>query len=78
MAAFCTDPAIPRINWFSNPDVVALNKVTGTNDNDCARAIEENMVRYSLKSAGDEKYVCNMYVYVYVLSSSLIVGPFTV
>ncbi|CAN0357778.1 unnamed protein product [Ascophyllum nodosum] len=43
MSSFCSDPAVPRINWFSNPDVVALNKSTGTNDNDCARAIEENM-----------------------------------
>ena len=64
MSSFCSDPAVPRINWFSNPDVVALNRSTGTNDNDCARAIEENMVRCSVKSAGDENYVCNVFVYV--------------
>ncbi|CAN0372426.1 unnamed protein product [Ascophyllum nodosum] len=66
MAAFCTDPAIPRINWFSNPDVVALNKVTGTNDNDCARAIEENMSRVAdfrplnpCLDENDPNYRCN-------------------
>ena len=39
------DYTVPRLNWFSNPDVELYDKPTGTTDNDCARAIEENMVR---------------------------------
>lgn len=46
MSYLCTnDYTVPRLNWFSNPDVDLLNKATGTSDNDCARAIEENMAR---------------------------------
>ena len=41
----CTnDYTVARLNWFSNPNVVLLDKPTGTADNDCARAIEDNMV----------------------------------
>ena len=41
----CTnDYTVARVNWFSSPDVILLDKATGTTDNDCARAIEENMV----------------------------------
>ncbi|CAM9926139.1 unnamed protein product [Ascophyllum nodosum] len=42
MAHTCND--VPRINWFSNPDVDHLNKPTGQDDANCARAIEDNMV----------------------------------
>lgn len=34
----------PRVNYFSNPDVMHLNKPTGTLANDNARVIEDNMV----------------------------------
>ncbi|CAN0145382.1 unnamed protein product [Ascophyllum nodosum] len=44
----CTeDTSVPRVNWFSNPDVVLLDKASGTSDNDCALAIEESMVTVS-------------------------------
>ncbi|CAN0210802.1 unnamed protein product, partial [Ectocarpus sp. 6 AP-2014] len=35
------DPIVPRVNYFSNPDVTYLNKATGTDDEDNARCIEE-------------------------------------
>lgn len=35
----------PRVNYFSNPDVIHLNKPTGTPTEDNARVIEDNMVR---------------------------------
>lgn len=35
---------VPRVNYFSNPDVDYLGKPTGDCQNDNARAIEENMV----------------------------------
>lgn len=35
----------PRVNFFSNPDVIHLNKPTGTLMDDNARNIEDNMVR---------------------------------
>ena len=35
----------PRVNFFSNPDVIHLNKPTGTVTENNARAIEDNMVR---------------------------------
>lgn len=34
-----------RVNYFSNPDVSLYDKPTGQATADCARAIEENMVR---------------------------------
>lgn len=43
------DYTVGRLNWFSNPDVELLDKPTGTVDNDCARAIEDHMVRWYLK-----------------------------
>lgn len=52
MSYLCTDDyTVPRLNWFSNPDVDLLNKATGTSDNDCARAIEENMARITMFSS---------------------------
>lgn len=35
----------PRVNFFSNPDIIHLNKPTGTLMDDNARVIEDNMVR---------------------------------
>lgn len=34
----------PSVNHFSNPDVIVLDKPTGTATEDNARAIEDNMV----------------------------------
>ena len=40
----------PRVNFFSNPDIIHLNKPTGTLTEDNARAIEDNMVRGKSKA----------------------------
>lgn len=34
----------PRVNYFSNPDVSTLDRVTGTDTENNARAIRDNMV----------------------------------
>ena len=42
----------PRVNYFSNPDVEYLDKPTGTETENNARAFQDNMVReISLKRA---------------------------
>lgn len=35
----------PRVNYFSNPDISVLGRVTGTPTEDNARVIRDNMVR---------------------------------
>lgn len=46
MSYACTSAVtVPRINWFSNPDIYYMGKPTGTATEDCARSITENMVR---------------------------------
>lgn len=46
MSYACTSAVtVPRINWFSNPDVYYMGRATGTATEDCARSITENMVR---------------------------------
>ena len=40
---------IPRVNWFSNPDVMHLNKPTGDATHNNAQCIKDSMVR-SVKS----------------------------
>ena len=39
----------PRVNWFSNPDVMHLNKPTGDATHNNAQCIKDSMVR-SVKS----------------------------
>jgi len=42
---------VPKVNHFSNPDVFYLGKPTGTERENCARAINENKVRGDLGGA---------------------------
>ena len=37
---------VPRVNYFSNPDVILYDKPTGQDNADNARTIELNMVRF--------------------------------
>lgn len=43
---------VPRENYFSNPDVIFKDKPTGTVVDDCARRLEETMVRIVLLKRG--------------------------
>ncbi|CAB1100369.1 unnamed protein product [Ectocarpus sp. CCAP 1310/34] len=52
------DPIVPRVNYFSNPEVTYLNKPTGTAAADNARCIEESMVAVS-KFRNDGDFVCS-------------------
>lgn len=38
------DPSVPRVNYFSNPEVDYLDKATGTSTEDNAGTIKTNMV----------------------------------
>lgn len=46
MSYSCDDPEVPRVNYFSNPDVTYLDKPTGTETENNARAIKEIMVSF--------------------------------
>lgn len=37
--------SVPRVNYFSNPDVTYLNKPTGDAQNNNAQCIRDRMVR---------------------------------
>ena len=48
MSYFCRDEsgqAVPRENYFSNPDVIFNGRPTGTTEDNCARRLSETMVR---------------------------------
>ena len=45
MAYTCPGEVTPRVNLFSNPDISYLGRVTGTETEDNARTIADNMVR---------------------------------
>ncbi|CAB1101779.1 unnamed protein product [Ectocarpus sp. CCAP 1310/34] len=52
------DPIVPRVNYFSNPNVTYLNKSTGTAAADNARCIEDSMVAVS-EFRDDGDFVCS-------------------
>lgn len=52
-AWYCT---VTRVNYFSNPDVTYLDKPTGTETANCARAIEDNKVVKTQCRSGWESF----------------------
>lgn len=50
------DDTVPRVNYFSNPDVSYLDKPTGTSTEDNARAVRESMVSHPHTVSGRTKY----------------------
>lgn len=46
----CGTDSIERINYYSNPDVIyqggSTDEATGTNEENCAQNIRDNMVRH--------------------------------
>lgn len=52
-----TDCNVPRVNYFSNPEVFYLGLPTGTSTENNARQIMENMVRVE-DDDGDDSGAC--------------------